>query len=428
MRLVLLLVLLSAPVPAQSLTLTPADDLQAALDQAAPGDVITLTKGTYFGTFTIPEGRDGLTLRGKGPVVLDARPEGVPSGTGLTVLSQGVTVQGLRLRHARNGVAAEGLRAGAPGVPVNGLRLIKLTVENAEGAAISVTGDDLFVSNCSLIGNGSGLVVIGAGAQVRGTEILNTTSFGVQVVGSSALVDKCRIATTGPAGGGVLLTGTNSAVTRTRIENCGGVALTATGAGLHIAKNTVEAGRLAAIVISLTGAEPESVVDGNRVTACEGAGLLITGGPGLTVSRNIVRDGGRSGPAAFLLSTNGVRYESNLAEDNARTGFRISGDNNTFFKDVARRNLIDGFAVLSGNLNSLEKCVAQDNGGEGFQNDDDDGGEAPATFTALRDSKAKGNRRDIAVRNHGFQPLADVSFETGGNNPQVPSHQPQIED
>ena len=71
-----------------------ADDLQAAIDGAAPGDVISVSGGPYEGTFTIPVGKDGLTIKGK--ATIDAQ----GGNSGFAVDSHGVVLRGLTVRQA----------------------------------------------------------------------------------------------------------------------------------------------------------------------------------------------------------------------------------------------------------------------------------------------------------------------------------------
>ena len=425
MRCALLVLLLATVAHAGSVTLSPGDDVQAAINAAAPGDVLTLTKGTYLGVLTIPAGKNGLVLKGKGPAVIDARPGGVASGPALTISSANVTIQGLTLRHAQAGTSGEGILAGSRTTLAKGLRLIKLSILNCEGPGITVTGDDLLVSGCTLQGNGAGIVVIGDRAQLEKTKVLDTDTYGIQVAGEDAVVTGCTVTTTGSTGGGVVVTGSRASVSKTTVENAGGVGLTVTGAGFSVSKNKVLDGRLAGLSVNQTDADPASLVDGNTVDTCDGAGIVATSVGGLTLSKNKVQHCGRSGSAAFILATDGTLVDKNTAQDNAHSGFRVAGNMNLLTGNTSRRNLVDGFTILSGSVNTLDGNKALDNAGEGFQNDD--GVDPPVVNTALRNAKAKGNRRDVAVFT-AFAVFDKVSFETGGNNPSNPGDQPEIDD
>ena len=59
--------------------------IQAGVDAAVAGDIITVGKGRYDENVVVPAGKDGLTIRGGGSSVLDA---GLPNtGDALTIAS-----------------------------------------------------------------------------------------------------------------------------------------------------------------------------------------------------------------------------------------------------------------------------------------------------------------------------------------------------
>ena len=49
-----------------------SETIQGAVDMAAPLDEVQISSGNYVENIVVPTGLDGLTIRGKGKVVIDA--------------------------------------------------------------------------------------------------------------------------------------------------------------------------------------------------------------------------------------------------------------------------------------------------------------------------------------------------------------------
>ena len=114
-------------------------DLQAALDAASPGDVIEVSDGPYFGSYSISV--PGLTLIGNGTVI-DAEFE----GPCFVVATSDVTIEDFELINGTSGVASVSFTDGiaTPGLTVRGC-----TISNCgPDAGLLIEGD-----SCTLVEN-----------------------------------------------------------------------------------------------------------------------------------------------------------------------------------------------------------------------------------------------------------------------------------
>lgn len=89
-------VVLLATVEARAATLliSPGDGLQAAIAQAAPGDVLVLASGIYRGAVKIATSR--LTLEGKAGTIID----GEGKGSTITLAASDIALHGLTIRNS----------------------------------------------------------------------------------------------------------------------------------------------------------------------------------------------------------------------------------------------------------------------------------------------------------------------------------------
>jgi nitrous oxidase accessory protein len=81
----------AAPASAETLRVRPGEDLQAAIDRAAPGDVLEIERGRHEGNFRVAK---PLTLRGLDRPTLSGRGR----GDTLRIVSPDVVVEGLIVR------------------------------------------------------------------------------------------------------------------------------------------------------------------------------------------------------------------------------------------------------------------------------------------------------------------------------------------
>jgi hypothetical protein len=172
---ILLLVGLAAPVASKTVVDCDAgDDLQAAIDGAPRGGVVTV-RGTCVGNFAIDRdlsvvGRGGATLDGSGLAPVITIPPAVPHPwtPGATVILRGLTV--------RNGGLVVGSTS-AGGILNNGtLTLVDSTVRDNVGNGIW-NNWRLSVSHATVIGNErSGIANHGGTAHVSHTRIAQNGS------------------------------------------------------------------------------------------------------------------------------------------------------------------------------------------------------------------------------------------------------------
>jgi len=93
----LLWLLIGTNAAAADWPLTPADDLQQALDRAQPGDRLLLAAGSYRGNFVIPA---GLSLISRSPgSAAPARIDAGHHGHGLRIVGPLVRIQGLHIEN-----------------------------------------------------------------------------------------------------------------------------------------------------------------------------------------------------------------------------------------------------------------------------------------------------------------------------------------
>jgi len=239
----------------------PCGRIQQAVDRAAAGDHIVVRAGTYVENVTIPAGKDGVTLSGKGhgktvlqsaggDLVPKFAPAGVPADIVLDIFATDVSVRHLVIRHPEGSPAKRDLGIFVRPPALNA-RLVGLRVERARtGFALEPTAPGsrgLFVvratgteiRNSSFAGNYQdhlhlptsqtqvvgntvrdatrlGIVVIqetpdtlSTGTIIRGNTVTGSGSDGIQIQGDDNIVQANRA--DGNGGYGILLCGPGAA-------------------------------------------------------------------------------------------------------------------------------------------------------------------------------------------------------------------------
>ncbi len=417
-----------------------AADLQAAIDAAAPGDTISLSGGPYTGNFTVPAGKDGLTIKGK--VFIDAQGD----THGFVVDSNDVTFSALTIRHAP-GSGLFGPQAGT----LSGITISKCTFIACLDTAVDVDADDAEIKSCVAVGCGSGFLLIGNRAVVTKSKAFQMEDSALVVQGDDAEVFKNTVVTAGSDG--VSVSGDDAQVTDNRVTNVGGSGVFATGERALVTGNTVEgAGTFGLFVSGADATTSKNDVDGSLgvgilttgadvvvshnsvANTSEGsAGILVqstddpiieknrvedTGGPGFsltvdgaTITGNRAERCGVPFEGGFSVSGDDNLLDGNVAEDCIPSGFLLDGSDNLLQHNVATGNGDDGYWVLGvGSVdNVFDDNLAKGNHGEGLQN----GG----VGTLLRDNAFKKNLLDLANETGAGATLIDDggnTFETGG--------------
>jgi parallel beta-helix repeat protein len=450
-----LLLPLLAPVPARAAVTKVASgvaaDLQAAIDAAAPGDVIAVSGGPYVGNFTVPAGKDGLSIKGK--VFIDAH-EG---GSGFTINSHDVTLSRLIIRH--------GSAAGITGPSVGPPKLLGLTIDrcsflDVSGDAIDVTADDALVTGCLADGCAGGIAVSGDRAEVTRCTVLNDGDIGIEVTGADAQVNACTC-TVIEDGNGIDVSGTGAQVLNNRVTNTDGTGIELDGADGVVSGNTVAY----TLDYGIKASGDRVDVSKNKVSVTDSDGISVSGAD-VTVSNNLVQhvpddDEGIdvSSSSGALIESNVVQYvassgftlsvgtalvrknratrcgaedeygfeisgsgnivEANSAKDCDDTGFYVSGDDNELTGNKATGCGDNGFQVSGAGStgNVLEGNKATGNDGEGLDN----GGAG----TTIRGNTFLKNLQDLANRTGAGASLVDDGgnvFKTGGlaTEPAIP--------
>ncbi|MBL8768963.1 MAG: right-handed parallel beta-helix repeat-containing protein [Planctomycetes bacterium] len=375
----------------------PQDQATIALAVAAAsaGDTILVKAGVYEENVTIASGLTGLKIQGLGLVIVDARPNGATaSGPGFDVQADNVTLQNLMIRHAK-GVNANGVVSSSNGIVLNAVR-----VQHADGAGISVTGNDAFLNKCEVVDSGGGIVITGNGAEVVKALVHRDSAEGITITGDDATITKCAVRAID--GTGIVVVGANATIQSNEIRRVDD-AVVVQGTNALIAKNVVDACSGDGIKISSAAS---GTIEKNTVTDMRDSCLVVVSdASGLSIDKNNLRRTGSSDAVAVIIDGDGNSMTNSLVRQCAGDGIVVSGDNNTLFKVTSSEHGEDGIQ-FTGTGNSADKCVFRKNQGEGAQCD--------GANNALTKTIAKLNRIDVAA-SVPFATFTANAFTTGGN-------------
>jgi hypothetical protein len=401
----------------------PLQTVQAGIDAAFAGDTVVIKAGTYFGNATIGSAKTGLTLKGSGKVVLDARgPGGAELGPGITVAATGVTIRGLTIRNAAalGGVPGDGIRIDAVACVVS-----DCIVTGCEDDGVEARSADCAILDCAFVSNNRGV----RGQSSDRLRIVGCTFRGndnsIDLVDSDdVLVQEASIKDSGV--GDVMRSATSNRLTvrKVKLSDAGqigdfsgddllieDVVGRRIGGGVRISGNT-------AIVRDL------DLVDLHD--ACAGVDLRA---PNSTISN--VRCVDASTHAIFVdeLATHCqiddvVAIRCGTIDD---PPFLVEGDDASLTDCSIVRCPTDGFSIIAARVH-LTRCVARQCAFDGFDVPNDaneavledcvatqclgEGIEISSLDVSLIRCIAKQNRIDFA--NDGVLLLADVDFVTGG--------------
>jgi hypothetical protein len=401
----------------------PLQTVQAGIDAAFAGDTVVIKAGTYFGNATIGSAKTGLTLKGSGKVVLDARgPGGAELGPGITVAATGVTIRGLTIRNAAalGGVPGDGIRIDAVACVVS-----DCIVTGCEDDGVEARSADCEILDCAFVSNNRGV----RGQSSDRLRIVGCTFRGndnsIDLDDSDdVLIQEASIKDSGV--GDVMRSATSNRLTvrKVKLSDAGqigdfsgddllieDVVGRRIGGGVRISGNT-------AIVRDL------DLVDLHD--ACAGVDLRA---PNSTISN--VRCVDASTHAIFVdeLATHCqiddvVAIRSGTIDD---PPFLVEGDDASLTDCSIVRCPTDGFSIIAARVH-LTRCVARQCAFDGFDVPNDaneavledcvatqclgEGIEISSLDVSLIRCIAKQNRIDFA--NDGVLLLADVDFVTGG--------------
>jgi parallel beta-helix repeat protein len=409
--------------------------IQAGVNLATAGQTITVAPATYVETVTIPAGKDGLIITAKKAVI--DNPSAID---GVVILSNTVSISGLTIRNARNGVVV-----GEKGVTdVSGITLSSMTFEAQAEDAIYVPGSDSVTiqksrftacgSDCVETGdydepdssnnivltknrfrycNNSCAVIRGDSSSFVGNScVAGGNGRCASVDGNDALVEKNK---GNNVDGFIRVQGEHPRVIKNKVRNYGGDAffVSCTGncaAGAIIDSNSARytADDNGAFYIN---ADTAGLVVSNNTSVASADDGFRLGGTGITIDNNLsLASGGDSYENGFDIFGADHVLTGNAAIASANDGYRIMGTNITVEGNLASENYGDGFAVegLSTGV-VLENNVAENNVGEGFELSEEYGPDpVDATFTG---NTATGNRTPFCVSVFAGGPI-----DGGGNS------------
>jgi hypothetical protein len=374
--------------------------IQAAVDAAAAGDVVAVQAGVYSENVEIPSGKEGLQIVGTSRLATILDPDAPNAGVGITISADRVTLRNFTIRNGRShgiviarsdavvqGLRIVGIRGGAGIFAVAGagrLRVLGNEIRSTSGAGIQFDGgnaDSVIQGNVIAQTSGDGIVATAArltiasnrifsvrgrgiaarsdGSTVSGNLIENSVEAGVELEGSSAVLDSNRAVATQQA----------------FLYTCFGCD------GSRVQRNTSVGARDVGFSIdSQPGGQPGLIVQGNSATDSRFSGFLLKGtqmqassntssGSGLgagfaitgadhVVSRNTAT---RSTGAGFEVSADRVQLEANVASQGDTNGFLVVGSNgpsaahadNVLTGNRALRTNGQGFGVVTGAQHSV---------------------------------------------------------------------------
>lgn len=237
----------------------PCGRIQQAVDRAAAGDHIVVRTGTYVENVTIPVGKNGVTLSGRGhdkTAVQSAggdlapkfAPAGVPADIVLDIFATDVTVRHLTIRHPEGSPAKRDIgifvRPSALNTRLVGLRLerarsgfpLEPTSPGSRGLfAIRATGTE--IRNSTFTGNYQDHVHLPTSqTQVVGNAVRDATRLGIVVIQetpdtlSTGNVIRGNTVT-GSGGDGIQIQGDDNIVQANRADSNGGYGILLCGPG-----------------------------------------------------------------------------------------------------------------------------------------------------------------------------------------------------
>jgi hypothetical protein len=246
--------------------------IQAAVDAAAAGDLVSIGAGIYFENVVVPPGKDGLQLVGASPLRTVIDPDHPLNGSGIVVASNRVRVMKIGIR---NGQATGITVSNADGVVVQSVRIVGVRGLRSAGIFADTGSDGVQILSSEVRAvSWAGIEVLGAGAVVSGNTVSHVRN-AIYAIGANPRVALNRI-----TGGSIRMAGNGGTVLSNTVELAEGRGIDVSSINPTVQGNKVtNAGEIAVECLSCTGA----LVSGNvslgsptfafRLTG-EGAGFL----------------------------------------------------------------------------------------------------------------------------------------------------------
>lgn len=406
----------------------PIATIQDGIDAAAAGDKVVIHAGLYRENALVPAPKTGLSIVGKGKVVIDARPAGgIGNGPGLRVLASGVRVARLTVMNAEDdlhpgdGIAIEAadcvvtdcvaLACTQAGVGLYAAKAIvrRLRTE-ACGRGVNVAGPGCTVTQGSFRRGDAGVIVSEILCTVSKCSFERLGGTAVVVHGDDCVIEDNRFRDCGYRAIGLFFDCDRAVVRDNVVKNLALEGVWAVGSEPLITGNQFIGGNRDATGVYLDQTAAGGVVENNVALRLGRFGFQVAnGGTGLVLRGNRAEDcGSDAGDPGFRLGAGTYTLTENVAKNCSGDGFRITEGVVTLEQNQAIGNLRDGFDVDAASVigTQLIDNVAKGNLAEGIDNEG---------LSTLIGNVCKGNRIDLA--NSGIIDLFNSEgnvFETGG--------------
>lgn len=406
--------------------------IQAAIDQAVAGDDIVVEAGTYQENPRISAGKTGISITGKGTVIVEARGAGgVAHGAGIVVDAANVELSQLTIRNAAFAASSPDDQDGH-GLLVRGNGFLgrKLTILGSRKIGIYSQADQALFQDCQVRGAVVGMYLeSGTSLVVDGCTIRQCDEYGIEFTDVTDLeIFDCLIL--GIEDGSCIASdgGVNAtvAIHDNRLENADADGLEAKATGLVVERNVLVGtgggmflsgdgliardnelftllGNEAIFVSNTVG----GLIERNTVRGFTQEGIFLQGTTsGITVRNNSLRNGFATDRAAIRIDGVDHVIEGNKVTDVAGDAFLVECNTTTFTGNVVKRAVRDGFDLTNqAILVTLENNQVNDCGAEGLDH--------TGIFATIRNNTFKNCRIDVAAPGTLNEFTGNV-FATGG--------------
>lgn len=375
--------------------------IEAAISASDAGDTVLVSAGVYVENIDIVSGQHGLTLRGIGKVILDARPNGASSsGPGMNVGIDDARIENFTVRHGLGGMYGGGVVIGGANA-----RVKNVVVQSCERAGIYVSGPFARVENCRVFGcRDTGIVVIGDDATITKCQVRQCDNGGIDVTGARATISKCIVKNI-EDDSGITVAGAQAKILSNTVLDPDGEAIDVAGNEFEIRGNTVRSGQDTAGIRVVSGVN--GVVTNNTCIDCHESGIeIVDGANSNEISKNKVLRCGAEGDPGILVSGSFCTVANNVVTESVSAGIRVGGNSTVVENNKISNTFGDGIFV-GGSGTTLTANVVKGCIGEGLEN--------TGSNTGATNNVFKGNRIDVASTT-AFTTFTGNAFTTGGTS------------
>jgi len=243
----------------------PCSSIQAAVNLSSENDTIRIDSGNYHENVTIPRGKNGLTLKGKGSestTIISAggniptkfAPPGIPADIILDIFSADVTIEGLATLHPAAEVTKRDIgifvRPPATNVTIKKNKLQRNRTGNLEPFSPGSRGILVFrasgtkITKNELSGNYEDhLHIPASNTLISKNEIEGATRIGIVIIqenessdSTNNIITKNEVENSGTDG--IQIQGDNNIISKNELENNGAAGIRLCGIGDCVAPGT----------------------------------------------------------------------------------------------------------------------------------------------------------------------------------------------